>query len=57
MDHARGSVIGALSLADAEDVLVDIILLSRRNLLVHASSSVSTMASFLNPHLTLLGTE
>lgn len=42
-----------LSLSDAEDVLVDTLLLSRCNLLVHASSSVSTMASFLNPKLTL----
>ena len=43
-----------LSLADAEDVLVDTLLLSRCNLLVHASSSVSTMASLLNPDLTLI---
>jgi hypothetical protein len=43
-----------LSLADAEDVLVDTLLLSRCNLLVHASSSVSTMASLLNPNLTLI---
>jgi hypothetical protein len=43
-----------LSLADAEDVLVDTILLSRCNMLVHASSSVSTMASLLNPDLTLI---
>ncbi len=45
---------GTLSLADAEDVLVDTLLLSRCNFLVHASSSVSTMASFLNPNLTLI---
>jgi len=43
-----------LSLADAEDVLVDTILLSRCNMLAHASSSVSTMASLLNPDLALL---
>jgi hypothetical protein len=43
-----------LSLADAEDVLVDTFLLSRCNALVHASSSVSTMASLLNPALTLI---
>ena len=43
-----------LSLADAEDVLVDTLLLSRCNVLVHASSSVSTMASLLNPNLTLI---
>jgi len=45
---------GTLSLADAEDVLVDTLLLSRCNALVHASSSVSTMASLLNPNLTLI---
>jgi len=43
-----------LSLADAEDVLVDTILLSRCNILLHASSSVSTTASFLNPSLILM---
>ena len=45
---------GTLSLADAEDVLVDTLLLSRCNALLHASSSVSTMASLLNPNLTLI---
>jgi hypothetical protein len=45
---------GEVSLSDAEDVLVDTMLLSRCNLLVHASSSVSTMASILNPNLTLV---
>ncbi|MEO8300165.1 MAG: hypothetical protein ABI608_00150 [Rhizomicrobium sp.] len=44
----------ALSLTEAEDVLVDTVLLSRCNALVHASSSVSTMASLLNPDLTLI---
>jgi hypothetical protein len=43
-----------MSLTDAEDVRVDTLLLSRCNMLVHASSSVSTMASFLNPKLTLV---
>jgi hypothetical protein len=45
---------GELSLSDAEDVLVDTLLLSRCNLLVHASSSISTMASLLNPKLPLV---
>jgi len=45
---------GELSLSDAEDVLVDTLLLSRCDLLVHASSSVSTMASLFNPDLTLI---
>jgi hypothetical protein len=44
----------ALSLADAEDVLVDTLVLSRCNLLIHASSSISTMASLLNPNLPLM---
>jgi hypothetical protein len=38
-----------LSLADAEDVLVDTLLLARCDVLVHASSSVSTMAALMNP--------
>ena len=45
---------GRLSLSDAEDILVDTLLLARCNVLVHASSSVSTMASLLNPSLTLV---
>lgn len=43
-----------LSLADAEDVLIDTILLSRCDVLIHASSSVSTVAALMNPDLTLV---
>jgi hypothetical protein len=43
-----------LSIADAEDVLIDAILLSKCNVLVHASSSVSTVASIMNPSLALV---
>lgn len=42
-----------LSLSDAEDVLVDTLLLSSCDALVHASSSISTVASILNPNLPL----
>ena len=43
-----------LSITDAEDVLIDTVLLSQCNLLVHASSSVSTVASIINPDLILV---
>ena len=43
-----------LSITDAEDVLVDTVLLSKCDALVHASSSVSTAASLINPALTLV---
>jgi len=43
-----------LSITDAEDVLVDTVLLSKCDVLVHASSSVSTVASIMNPTLTLI---
>ncbi len=43
-----------LSITDAEDVLVDTVLLSKCDVLVHASSSVSTVASIINPALTLI---
>jgi hypothetical protein len=43
-----------LSITDAEDVLVDTLLLSKCDVLVHASSSVSTVASIMNPALTLV---
>jgi hypothetical protein len=43
-----------MSLCDAEDVMVDMRMLSRCNMLVHASSSVSTMASLVNPRLPLV---
>jgi hypothetical protein len=45
---------GELSLADAEDVLIDTLLLARCDVLLHASSSVSTMAGLLNPTLCLV---
>jgi hypothetical protein len=43
-----------LSITDAEDVLVDTMLLTKCDVLVHASSSVSTVASIINPALTLV---
>jgi len=43
-----------LSLTDAEDVLIDTMLLSHCKVLVHASSSVSTVASIMNPALALV---
>ena len=45
---------GRVSIKDAEDVLIDTALLSQCNVLVHASSSVSTVASMLNPSLILV---
>jgi hypothetical protein len=45
---------GKLSLADAEDVLIDTLLLARCDVLLHASSSISTMAGLLNPALCLV---
>jgi len=45
---------GKLSLADAEDVLIDALLLARCDVVLHASSSVSTMAGLLNPALCLV---
>jgi hypothetical protein len=45
---------GHLSITDAEDVLIDTILLSRCNVMLHASSSVSTIASIMNPNLALV---
>jgi hypothetical protein len=45
---------GSLSITDAEDVLIDTILLSRCNVMLHASSSVSTVASIMNPNLALV---
>ena len=45
---------GSLSITDAEDVLVDAVLLFKCDVLVHASSSVSTVASIMNPALTLV---
>lgn len=43
-----------LSLTDAEDVLIDTLLLARCDVLAHAASSISTMASLLNPTLRLV---
>ena len=45
---------GRLSIADAEDVMIDALLLSKCSVLVHASSSVSTLASIMNPSLALV---
>jgi Nodulation protein Z (NodZ) len=45
---------GQLSITDAEDVLIDTLLLARCNVLVHASSSVSTIASLWNPDLRMI---
>jgi hypothetical protein len=45
---------GRLSITDAEDALIDTVLLSRCNIMVHTSSSVSTVASMMNPALTLV---
>lgn len=43
-----------LSLSDAEDVLVDTLLLSHCHVLLHGSSSISTVASLMNPELELV---
>jgi len=45
---------GNLSITDAEDVLIDTLLLSQCNVLIHMSSSVSTVAAILNPDLILM---
>ncbi len=45
---------GSLSLADAEDALIDTVLLSQCNVMVYTSSSVSTVASIMNPALILV---
>ncbi len=50
--HFRGW--DRISLVDAEDVIIDTILLSRCDVLIHASSSVSTVASLMNPALSLV---
>jgi hypothetical protein len=41
-------------LVDAEDVIIDTVLLSRCNVLLHMSSSVSTVASIMSPQLRLV---
>ena len=43
-----------LSIADAEDALIDTVLLSQCNVMVHTSSSVSTVASIMNPAMILI---
>jgi len=43
-----------LSITDAEDALIDTVLLSKCNVMVHTSSSVSTVASLINPALILV---
>lgn len=45
---------GHLSITDAEDALIDTVLLSKCNVMVHTSSSVSTVASLINPALILV---
>lgn len=43
-----------VSTTDAEDALIDAVLLSQCNVMVHTSSSVSTVASIMNPALLLV---
>ena len=43
-----------LSLADAEDPLIDAMLLAKCDVMLHVSSSVSTAVSFMNPNLRLV---
>jgi hypothetical protein len=43
-----------LSIRDAEDALIDTVLLSQCNVMVHASSSVATVAAIMNPGLILV---
>ncbi len=43
-----------LSIRDAEDALIDAVLLSQCNVMVHMASSVSTVASLINPALLLV---
>jgi len=45
---------GALSLQDAEDALIDTLLLAKCDVLLHASSSVSKIASMFNPEQRLV---
>lgn len=45
---------GHLSLRDAEDVLIDTLLLASCNVLLHTSSSITTAAALLNPSLELV---
>ncbi|HLJ89402.1 MAG TPA: nodulation protein NodZ [Candidatus Angelobacter sp.] len=44
---------GKVSGSDAEDVLIDTLLLAKCNVLIHAASSISTAASLINPKLVL----
>jgi hypothetical protein len=43
-----------LSITDAEDALIDAVLLSQCNVMIHTSSSVSTAAAIMNPALILV---
>ena len=43
-----------LSLVDAEDPLIDALLLAKCDVMLHVSSSVSTAVSFMNPNLRLV---
>jgi nodulation protein Z len=45
---------GALSLRDAEDALIDTLLLARCSVLLHASSSITVIASLVNVDLRLV---
>ena len=45
---------GKLSLVDAEDPLIDALLLAKCDVMLHVSSSVSTAVSFMNPNLRLV---
>ena len=50
--HAAPS--GPLSITDAEDVLIDALVLARCDVFVHASSSVSTAVSIINAELEMV---
>ncbi len=45
---------GVLSLTDAEDVLIDALVLARCHALVHASSSISSAVGIMNPTLRMV---
>ena len=45
---------GSPSFANAVSVMVDVIVLSRCTVLVHASSSISTIVAFMNPRMSLV---
>jgi hypothetical protein len=45
---------GAVSARDAEDALIDTILISKCDVLFHSSSSISTLAGIINPSLKMV---